>query len=252
MHKYNHSDPCCDQGTEKTHFNLVGEFHFTFDHPLRTTPYYECFDNDKKLLYFRLSLIKEEMKEFTVALEKNDMIEMADALCDLSYVTYGAGHCLGIDIDRLLVDMKINLTTPENILSVNKLSSKTKNKIKKYLNLIDKCINSFSNSIDTHDMGEIAEYLAYILKHAYALGHMLNFNMDKMFREVHRSNMTKVCSSIDDANTSIDLYRNDPEKRYQTPLIKLKGSYYVIYDEISTKILKNYKWEKPNIKQFFT
>ena len=48
----------------------------------------------------RLSLIEEELKELKVAIESNDLIEVADALTDILYVTYGAGHAFGIDLDK--------------------------------------------------------------------------------------------------------------------------------------------------------
>jgi predicted HAD superfamily Cof-like phosphohydrolase len=73
--------------------------------------------------------------------------------------------------------------------------------------------------------------------------------MDNMFREVHRSNMTKVCSTVEDAKESIDFYLR--EGKYKNPSMRVKGKYFVVYDAETTKILKCHKWETPNLKQFF-
>ena len=91
-----------------THFECVGEFHDTFGHPLRTEIYRKCFDDEPKLVPFRLSLIDEELNEFKEAYKQNDLVEMADALCDMIYVINGMGHCLGINLDNLAKMNKID------------------------------------------------------------------------------------------------------------------------------------------------
>ena len=48
----------------------------------------------------RLSLIEEELKELKDAMKNNDLLEVADALTDILYVTYGAGHAFGINLDE--------------------------------------------------------------------------------------------------------------------------------------------------------
>jgi hypothetical protein len=77
--------------------------------------------------------------------------------------------------------------------------------------------------------------------------------MDLMFREVHRSNMTKLCPDIDSANKSVEFYKTSAEYKdvYKTPAIKQKGKYFVVYNIDNSKILKNINWEEPNLQQFF-
>lgn len=235
-----------------SHFQQVGEFHDTFGHPQRKEPFLDCFEQEPKLAKFRISLMREELKEFNDAFAKNDLVEMADALCDLSYVTNGAGQCLGIDLDILASEMDVDINTPANLGSVDMNACVSqKDDIVNGVKLIEEALNNFCSYVETQDMGEMAESLVRILQHTYALGHKLNFKMDQMFREVHRSNMTKVCSTIDDANASIDFYLADPECRYEKPSIRIKGQYFVIYDAKTSKILKNHRWETPNLKQFF-
>ena len=55
---------------------------------------------NEKIIKLRYDLIKEELEELKEALEQKDIIEIADALTDILYVTYGAGHAFGINLDK--------------------------------------------------------------------------------------------------------------------------------------------------------
>ena len=56
--------------------------------------------SDAKTNNLRIELIKEELEELTEAMQDKNLIEVADALTDILYVTYGAGHAFGIDLDK--------------------------------------------------------------------------------------------------------------------------------------------------------
>ncbi|VBB18540.1 Phosphoribosyl-ATP pyrophosphohydrolase-domain containing protein (two domains) [Yasminevirus sp. GU-2018] len=233
-----------------SHFQLVGEFHDVFGHPQRTELYETCFETEPKLVPFRISLIREELNEFKDALKKKDVVEMFDALCDLSYVTNGAGQCLGINLDKLLLkrNRSIDSNAEPYCVSDNVLETMSE-QIEKGLKLINDAVDNFCGSAETQDLEEMGQYLVEILQATYDLGHTMGGNMDLMFREVHRSNMTKVCDNIEDAKASVEFY--EKEGRYSKPTIRTKGRYFVVYDATTTKILKNHKWEQPNLKQFF-
>ena len=79
-----------------TNFESVKKFMQTFGQEVRTKA---SFPENKKI-DLRLSLIKEELAELEEAIEKKDIKEVADALTDILYVTYGAGHAFGIDLDK--------------------------------------------------------------------------------------------------------------------------------------------------------
>ena len=79
-----------------TNFNKVGIFMKTFGQEVKDKP---SFSTDK-INELRLSLIQEEFNELKEAMNKKDLTEVADALTDLLYVTYGAGHAFGIDLDK--------------------------------------------------------------------------------------------------------------------------------------------------------
>ena len=79
-----------------SNFNKVGTFMKTFGQEVKTEP---SFSTDK-INKLRIDLIKEELEELQEAMKNNDLLEVADALTDILYVTYGAGHAFGIDLDK--------------------------------------------------------------------------------------------------------------------------------------------------------
>ena len=78
-----------------SNFDKVGTFMKTFGQEVKTKP---SLSSDK-INKLRIDLIKEELEELTEAMQKKDLLEVADALTDILYVTYGAGHAFGIDLD---------------------------------------------------------------------------------------------------------------------------------------------------------
>ena len=79
-----------------SNFRKVGNFMKTFGQEVKTIP---SFSTDK-INKLRIDLIKEELAELTQAMYNKDLLEVADALTDILYVTYGAGHAFGIDLDK--------------------------------------------------------------------------------------------------------------------------------------------------------
>ena len=79
-----------------SNFSKVGIFMKTFGQEVKKKP---SFSTDK-INKLRLHLIKEELSELTDAMNNKDLLEVADALTDILYVTYGAGHAFGIDLDK--------------------------------------------------------------------------------------------------------------------------------------------------------
>ena len=85
-----------------SNFNKVKTFMETFSQEVKTKP---SFSTDK-INSLRYDLIKEELEELKVAMENKDLIEVADALTDILYVTYGAGHAFGIDLDKCFEEVQ--------------------------------------------------------------------------------------------------------------------------------------------------
>ena len=79
-----------------SNFSKVGVFMKTFGQEVKNKP---SFSSDK-INKLRIDLIKEELEELTEAIINKDLLEVADALTDILYVTYGAGHAFGINLDK--------------------------------------------------------------------------------------------------------------------------------------------------------
>ena len=85
-----------------TNFENVKKFMQTFGQEVRTKA---SFPNDK-ITNLRIDLIREELLELEDAIEKKDIKEVADALTDILYVTYGAGHAFGINLDKCFQEVQ--------------------------------------------------------------------------------------------------------------------------------------------------
>lgn len=87
-----------------TNFELVGDFMEAFGQKVETQPTWPDF-NTREL---RVDLIQEEVDELVEAIAQKDMVEIADALTDILYVVYGAGHTFGIDLDECFAEVHLS------------------------------------------------------------------------------------------------------------------------------------------------
>ena len=85
-----------------TNFEAVRQFMKTFVQEIKTKP--EMADADTS--HLRLELISEELNELYDALKDKDIVAVADALTDILYVTYGAGHAFGINLDKCFTEVQ--------------------------------------------------------------------------------------------------------------------------------------------------
>ena len=85
-----------------SNFNKVKTFMKTFGQEVKTKP---SFSTDK-INSLRYDLIEEELEELKIAMKNKDLLEVADALTDILYVTYGAGHAFGIDLDKCFEEVQ--------------------------------------------------------------------------------------------------------------------------------------------------
>lgn len=92
---------------EGTNFELVGDFMEACDQEVLSSPTFP----DWNIQELRVSLIEEEFKELLDGISRDDIVEVADALTDLLYVVYGAGHSFGIDLDACFAEVhRSNMT----------------------------------------------------------------------------------------------------------------------------------------------
>ena len=79
-----------------TNFEKVGLFMKTFGQEVKT----KASLSTDKINQLRINLIREELEEFIEAIKNKDLQEVVDALTDILYVTYGAGHAFGVNLDN--------------------------------------------------------------------------------------------------------------------------------------------------------
>ena len=79
-----------------SNFNKVKTFMNTYGQEVKEKVSFP----DNKIVQLRIDLIEEELNELKEAIKNNDIVEVADALTDILYVTYGAGHSFGVDLDK--------------------------------------------------------------------------------------------------------------------------------------------------------
>ena len=85
-----------------SNFNDVKKFMEIYGQEVKSKP---DFPNDK-IVKLRIDLIKEELNELIEAIKEKDIVEVADALTDILYVTYGAGHSWGINLDKCFEEVQ--------------------------------------------------------------------------------------------------------------------------------------------------
>ena len=85
-----------------TNFEKVGLFMKTFGQEVKI----KAGLSTEKINELRISLVNEELEEFKEAIKSNDLKEVADALTDILYVTYGAGHAFGVNLDKCFEEVQ--------------------------------------------------------------------------------------------------------------------------------------------------
>jgi len=95
------NDTFFERPHDNSNFDLAGDFMKAFSQEVLDRPTLPSSD----LAKLRLELIREEFEELTVATNAMDIIEIADALTDILYVVYGAGHAFGIDLDKCYAEV---------------------------------------------------------------------------------------------------------------------------------------------------
>ena len=86
-----------------SNFQSVKKFMQTFGQEIKNKA---DFPKEDRIIKLRYDLIKEELTELKEAMDKKDLVEVADALTDILYVTYGAGHAFGIDLDKCFEEVQ--------------------------------------------------------------------------------------------------------------------------------------------------
>ncbi len=234
-----------------TNFQKVGEFHTVFGHPKPSTLQYGVFDENPKLLQLRLALIEEEINEFTQAYQQHDTKEMIDAMADILYVAYGMGQALGINLDECFENSYGGIEAEGMMTNFQKVCY-TMNFIESSFGSQDTQLNlchqgfvaafeKLKKAANDKNMDKLILNLTSILHMVYKTGHCMKVDLDKAFEIVHKSNMSKLCSTMQEVTDSIEHYKTLPDFKDVKVGYRLSadGKYYVLFNEDTGKILKN-------------
>src|SRR6478609_2714555 len=122
-----------EQEERKTDFQSVVEFNETFGVPVYKEPQHDIFKENPALVEYRLSLIREEVKELEEAVKNHDLVETVDALADIIYVVQGMGASLGLDLDKAF-----DIVHKSNMSKVCKTEEEAKKTVQHYVDNMEK------------------------------------------------------------------------------------------------------------------
>jgi predicted HAD superfamily Cof-like phosphohydrolase len=249
---------------EKTNFKKVIDWNITFGIIVNTKPQTDIFKKNPKLVKYRMELIREELRELMEGVGNHDMAEVYDALCDLLVVIYGAKATFGLMSNDILYDK--NLSTKTNFQKVIELN-KTKNiavnvspqinifnekqeLVKYWEDIIQDIMIRLEISISSYNMDNVNHYLNDLLVAIYGTGASFGLDLDEGLDLVNKSNMSKSCSSEEQAKKTIEWYKNNDD-RYDSPTYRKSplGQYWVIFNESTGKILKSIDWKIVDFKK---
>lgn len=122
--------------------------------------------------------------------------------------------------------------------------------IKYRMSLIDEEVKELHEAVKTKDFTETVDALTDILYVVYGMGTSIGVNMDKVFDLVHENNMSKLCSSEEEAKDSVKFYLDNKEKLgYDSPNYRKAPDnlHWVVYNQSTKKVLKSIKWKQVDL-----
>jgi hypothetical protein len=240
--------------TAKTNFECVCEFNETFDFPV-FPPETQPLVNQVKVSQYRFDLIHEEgVEEFGIALHNNDYVEMLDAVADHLYVLYGACHTFNINPDFYIrtTYSKLPLNSQDNPTKLIFESFNPQVTIQElhrqnifYEQMLHQAMIVEKNIMNTYTI------LMNMIINTYKIGFHLTSDIDNAFLNVHLSNMSKLCNTIEEAEETVKSYEGkfkSGTSPYDTPYYyELKPNLYVVKNKSTGKALKsiNYTAAEP-------
>lgn len=122
--------------------------------------------------------------------------------------------------------------------------------VKLRMSLIEEEVDELRKAIQDKDMVEVADALADILYVVYGAGLAFGIDLDKAFDLVHKSNMSKLCQTEQEAKETIDWYKNQKSSPYDSPAYKWEPSVqkFIVYNESTGKILKNKYYQAVDLR----
>lgn len=242
-----------------TGYEQVKEFHTVFCHPVLNTEDTTILYTNPELVQFRISLLAEEIKEFSDALEAKDYVEAVDALADTLYVLYGMCLVLGINFDQEIKTYTVPVPSKPISLDETKTYNFDTDSVPNSIDLLNRTLNELTLTTLEKNICEDGSTFVRVKKQLCDLycatiraAIMIKLDpqvLEECFAEVHRSNMTKSCVTEEEAQLSVQWYK-DSEMRYKEPTYRKSADprYWVVYDGATSKILKSINVELPQNK----
>lgn len=238
----------------KTNFDKVLTFNKVFEVPVSEKPRYNIFDDDPKLVDLRVSLIGEEINELIDAVKDKNFTEILDALLDIQFVTHGMGTSFGLNLDRGFTVVHVR-SYKEKGVRYN-IFEEVPDLIKMKLEIIKEEFKELKIAVDSREFIKIHNTLVDIIVDTYGMGASFGFDMDKAFDIVFRSNMSKSCISPEEAQKTVEWYKNkfnNGQLPYDTPSYKKSsvGNYWIVFNESTGKILKSINYSPVDFTDIF-
>lgn len=266
-----------------TNFLKVKEFNEIFGHPVPSEEQISIFENLPNIVNLRNSLINEEITELNEAVTNEDVVEIIDALSDIQYVAYGLLVVYGVNGDEAytkymdekyellecsrnseIINMSnFNQTVQfiSSILNGEAFNGSPKDFLDRYTQPSFRC--SFNNYLEDlsksykeletatnnsrfNDTVAATMNIIYI---TYVLGSLLGVNIDESVKLVHESNMSKICRSEEEAEMTVQWYREN-ESRYDSPAYRESNTGFIVFNESTGKILKNVNYKAVDLSVF--
>jgi predicted HAD superfamily Cof-like phosphohydrolase len=205
-----------------SHFDLVCEFNKAFDYKVYNLNDGNPLDNIKDANY-RYNLIHEEgIEELGFAIRTNNRVEILDAVADLLYVLYGACYTYDLNPNNMFECFYGSFNnyysfTRQTVLIANESSHDYYKKLVNNITLIKKHLLETKNIIDLYSA------LLKTINITYMFGFSMYIDINKVFNIVHESNMSKLCSTEEEAIKTVNDYimkRNIHNTYYEEYRIK--------------------------------
>ena len=198
----------------------------------------------------RHDLIVEEVNELIEAIRDDNIVEIADALADILYVTYGALATFGLKDELTILTDNIQ----EQMDKTKKLSQDNNLlKVSDAQDIIDN-YNNFKEvlwyNLSKGHMRSLGGYMRGIITMTYCTSKSLGIDIESCFYEVHASNMSKVCSTLEEANDSLNVrYHDEGLEDYRDAWIDEINGYFVIKRKSDDKVLKGCSYFVPDLQK---
>jgi predicted HAD superfamily Cof-like phosphohydrolase len=120
------------------------------------------------------------------------------------------------------------------------------------LGLIREEIKELEDAVKDHDFVEVVDALADILYVVYGAGDCFGVDLDEAYQTVHSSNMTKICTSEDEAKKTVEWYLKNKADVYPTPAYKKAndGLHWIVFNESTGKVLKSINYLPADLKKY--